>query len=73
MPCKLPDLTPQLLFRDGVDTDIPYCLALDSDFQSEHVWQMTVQEAGDEVQVSCRKQRLPRQLDSRHRYRSAAA
>ncbi len=56
----------QLIFRDGVDTDIPYCLALDSDFQSEHVWQMTVQEVGDEVQVNCRKQRLPRQLDSRH-------
>lgn len=56
----------QLIFRDGVDTDIPYCLALDSDFQSEHVWQMTVQEVADEVLVSCRKQRLPRQLDSRH-------
>lgn len=58
--------TAQLIFRDGVDTDIPYCLALDSDFQSEHVWQMTVQETGDEVQINCRKQRLPRQLDSRH-------
>ena len=56
----------QLTFRDGVDTDIPYCLALDSDFQSEHVWQMTVQEAGDEIRVNCRKQRLPRQLESRH-------
>ena len=58
--------TTQLIFRDGVDTDIPYCLALDSDFHSEHVWQMTVQEAGAEVQISCRQQRLPRQLDSRH-------
>lgn len=56
----------QLIFRDGVDTDIPYCLALESEFQSDHVWQMTVQEVGDEVQVSCRKQRLPRQLESRH-------
>ena len=56
----------QLVFRDGVDSDIPYCIALDSDFQSEHVWQMTVHDAGDDVQVSCRKQRLPRQLESRH-------
>ncbi len=56
----------QLIFRDGVDTDIPYCLALDSDFHTEHVWQMTVQETGDEVLISCRKQRLPRRLDSRH-------
>ncbi|MDE2855535.1 MAG: GNAT family N-acetyltransferase [Chloroflexota bacterium] len=56
----------QLIFRDGVESDIPYCLALDSDFESEHVWQMTVQEVGDEIQVNCRKQRLPRQLQSRH-------
>jgi ribosomal protein S18 acetylase RimI-like enzyme len=56
----------QLIFRDGGDADIPYCLALDSDFQSEHVWQMTVQEDGDEIQVNCRKQRLPRQLVSSH-------
>lgn len=56
----------QLVFRDGVAADIPYCLALDSDFRSEHVWQMTVQELGDEIQVNCRKQRLPRQLLSRH-------
>ncbi len=56
----------QLVFRDGVEGDIPYCAALDSDFQSEHVWQMTVREAGDEIQVSCRKQRLPRRLQSRH-------
>ena len=56
----------QLVFRDGVDTDIPYCLSLDSEFQSDHVWQMTVQEIADEIQVSCRKQRLPRQLVSRH-------
>ncbi len=58
--------TAQLIFRDGVDADIPYCLALDSDFRSEHVFQMTVREAADEIQVSCRKQRLPRHLDSRH-------
>ena len=56
----------QLTFRDAVETDIPYCLALDSDFQTEHVWQMTVQDGGDEIQISCRRQRLPRRLDSRH-------
>ncbi len=56
----------QLTFRDAVEADIPYCLALDSDFQTEHVWQMTVQDGGDEIQISCRRQRLPRRLDSRH-------
>ena len=56
----------QLIFRDAVESDIPYCLALDSDFQTEHVWQMTVQDSADEIQISCRRQRLPRRLDSRH-------
>ncbi len=56
----------QLIFRDAVEEDIPYCLALDSDFQTEHVWQMTVQDSPDEIQISCRRQRLPRRLDSRH-------
>lgn len=56
----------KVIFRDAVETDVPYCLALDSDFQTEHVWQMTVQDNGDEIQINCRRQRLPRQLDSRH-------
>ena len=62
-----PALDPsQMLFRDAVAEDIPFCLSLDSDFQTEHVWQMTVQEGVDEIQVSCRRQRLPRRLESRH-------
>lgn len=56
----------QLTFRDAVESDIPYCLALDSEFQTEYVWQMTVQGDIDVMQVSCRRQRLPRRLDSRH-------
>ncbi|MCY3781110.1 MAG: GNAT family N-acetyltransferase [Chloroflexi bacterium] len=56
----------QLVFRDAVESDIPYCLALDSEFQTEHVWQMTVQDSADHIQISCRRQRLPRRLDSRH-------
>ena len=56
----------QLVFRDGVAEDIPYCLALDSEFQTEHVWQMTVQEGSEEIQVNCRRQRLPRPMESRH-------
>ncbi len=56
----------RLVFRDGGDSDIPYCLALDSDYQTEHVWQMTVQENAGDIQLSCRRQRLPRTLDARH-------
>ncbi len=56
----------KLVFRDAVESDIPYCLALESDFQTEHVWQMTVQELNDDIQITCRRQRLPRRLDARH-------
>lgn len=56
----------RLVFRDAVDDDVPYCLALESDYQTEHVWQMTVQELQDDIQISCRRQRLPRRLDARH-------
>ena len=56
----------QLTFRDAVEEDLPYCLALDASFQTEYVWQMTVQDSGDEIQINCRRQRLPRQLEARH-------
>ena len=56
----------QMIFRDAVAEDIAFCLALDSDFESEHVWQMTVQDGGDEIQINCRRQRLPRRLEARH-------
>ena len=56
----------QLVIRDGIAADIAWCLALDSGYQAEYVWQMTVQEEADEILISCRKQRLPRTLDARH-------
>ena len=65
MKTALPDPS-KLTFRDAVAEDIPFCLALDSDFESEHVWQMTVQESGGDLQINCRRQRLPRRLESRH-------
>ena len=61
----------RLVFRDGVAEDIPYCLALDGAYQTEHVWQMTLQELSEEIQVNCRRQRLPRRLDSRHETNTA--
>ena len=60
-------LTPsQLVIRDGIEIDIAHCLALDSDYQSDYVWQMTVREAAKDIQISCHEQRLPRPLDARH-------
>ena len=56
----------QILIRDGVQADIPYCIGLQSEYETEHVWQMTVQEEGDDIHISCRRQRLPRPLEARH-------
>ncbi len=62
-----PNLDPaKLTFRDAVEDDLPRCLALDSSFQSDYVWQMTVNDGGGEIHVNCRRQRLPRQLVSQH-------
>ncbi len=56
----------QLTFRDAVEEDLAYCLALDSSFETDYVWQMTVQDSGEEIQINCRRQRLPRQLNAQH-------
>ncbi len=62
-----PSIDPaQLRFRDALEDDLPACLALDASYQSDYVWQMTVHDAGDDIQVNCRRQRLPRQLEARH-------
>lgn len=66
-PVQNPSLDPaKLIFRDAVEDDLPRCLALNASFQSDYVWQMTVNDDGGEIQVNCRRQRLPRQLVSQH-------
>ena len=55
-----------LIFRDAQEEDLPRCLALDASYRSDYVWQMTVSESADDIQVNCRRQRLPRQLESQH-------
>ena len=57
---------PKLIIRDGIKTDIPKCTDLDSTYQTEHVWQLNVREETNEINVSLRKQRLPRPLDATH-------
>jgi ribosomal protein S18 acetylase RimI-like enzyme len=57
---------PKLIIRDGVKEDILKCVGLDSTYQTEHVWQMTVREEIDETHITLRKQRLPRSLDASH-------
>lgn len=66
-PVQSPGLDPaKLIFRDALDDDLPRCLALDASFHSDYVWQMTVDDGGDDIQINCRRQRLPRQLISQH-------
>ena len=60
------DVVERLVIRDAVEGDVPRCLALDASYQTDYVWQMTLQDSGDEVQVNCRRQRLPRTLESSH-------
>jgi len=57
---------PKLVIRDGIEEDVPKCTSLDSTYQTDHVWQMTVREELDETQITLRKQRLPRSLDASH-------
>jgi len=57
---------PKLIIRDGINSDIPRCCELDSNFRTEHVWQMTVRSDSDEITITLRKQRLPRPMDSEH-------
>lgn len=56
----------KLVIRDGIAADIPKCVALDSTYQTEHVWQLNVREETNEIHISLRKQRLPRPLTTNH-------
>ncbi len=58
--------TENLIFRDAVASDIRFCLALDGAYQTEHVWQLTAQELDGDMQIHCRRQRLPRPMEARH-------
>lgn len=53
------------LIRDGLESDIDACLALDHSYITDYVWQMHTDENGDESrQISFKTQRLPRSLES---------
>ncbi len=56
----------KLTIRDGREADIDQCLALDTSFHTEHVWQMTIREEAETTHIALRKQRLPRPLDNHH-------
>ncbi|MDQ7028099.1 MAG: GNAT family N-acetyltransferase [Anaerolineae bacterium] len=57
-------ITPlNFVIRDAIATDIEDCLALDHQYQTKTVWQMTILPDGEAWQVQFREERLPREID----------
>jgi GNAT superfamily N-acetyltransferase len=56
------------LIRDGLESDIGRCLAVDHTYETDYVWQMTTREEGDEREVRFKKDRLPRTMQSVYPY-----
>lgn len=51
-----------LVIRDAIPADVSACLDLNHDYETEHVWQMRLQQTVSGSQVTFRKERLPRRL-----------
>ena len=51
------------VIRDGLPTDIAGCLTLERTYETEFVWQMTMQEISDGHSVAFRRDRLPRRME----------
>ncbi len=56
---------PNILIRDGMESDIPTCLGIDHTYTTDTVWQMQLQhqEYRDEYQISLKMERLPRAIE----------
>ncbi len=48
--------------RPAISTDIPKMIALDHNYATDHVWQMTMDLTEIQTQVSFREVRLPREV-----------
>jgi ribosomal protein S18 acetylase RimI-like enzyme len=53
-----------LLIRDGLERDVAACLAMDSHYETDYVWQMNVHQEPDYYQVTFKTERLPREMES---------
>ncbi len=51
------------LIRDGIETDIPICIALDTTYETNYVWQMNIENEANLVRVSFKTERLPRTME----------
>ena len=57
----------RFVIRDGIESDIEACLALDHTYSTDHVWQVSVER--DEphfYRTTFKTERLPRTLDAAH-------
>lgn len=54
---------PNLLIRDGVQSDIPACLGLNHTYETDYVWQMSIQETTNQRQILFNTERLPRTME----------
>ena len=66
----------RFLIRDGLQCDIPACLGLESAYETDHVWQMSIQPNTHQIDIAFRTERLPRAMAvdypiSKHRLRQA--
>ena len=52
------------VIRDGISSDIPGCLALDHEYETDHVWQMRLHEDIGYHQITFRTEKLPRTLET---------
>ncbi len=55
------------LIRDGLESDIPTCLQLDHHYQTDLVWQMTIDEKPGQWQIGFLNQHLPRTLETEYK------
>jgi GNAT superfamily N-acetyltransferase len=55
------------LIRDGLESDLAACLALDHACVTEFVWQMSIQQGTGQWQVLFKTERLPRSMEVMHR------
>lgn len=59
-------MTSTFLIRDGVEADLAACLALDHRYETDTVWQTSIQQELNGWQILFKKERLPRTLESEH-------
>ena len=51
-----------LQIRNAISSDIPHLTQLEHGYRTDHVWQMNVREAQEELAISFREVRLPRPM-----------